>query len=229
MPYKWQENAESSGGPTIPKGGPHRCRIVKVATGDDKGSFVTHGGDPQVVLTLQDQSAHEARMWITCSDKAGWVLAKLLGCFNPPANLARLEADGIDPAHFANQAFADQNLLNREVYIMMEEQTKDGKTKLVPVPVKPPAGAPTPSTPPVSAPTAPTAPSAPPTPPTAPTVTCNTKDEAWAHVWNQWAASGKDAQRDESWVNAIQRIGKDESQFTPADWTKVANSAGVPF
>lgn len=226
MAYKWQDNFEGRGGPTLPKGGPHRCRVVKVVTADDKGPYVTQGGDPQTVVTLQDQQAREARLWLTCSTKAGWVLAKLLGCFNPPANLARLEADGVEPAHFANQEFAESNLLNREVWIMMEEQTgRDGKIKMVPVPVKPPAGAPVPPPPPPM--TAPAAPP-PPQPPPPASVVANTADEAWAYFYNKFPA-GSDAKAGEAWFGAIAKLGKPQEQFTPADWTAIANSSPIPF
>jgi len=173
---------------------------------------------------------------VTLSAKAGWVLARLMGCFDPPANLARMEADGITPLNFADQDFADKNLLGRELTIELEYvKGRDGKDYPEITPVKPePSTAPPPATaeddpPPAAAPAAVANDDGP--PPTE-TPAGMTKEEAWEHVKGEWAGNSEPdakAQRNRHCAQSIEMIGKPEAEFTPQDWAKVADAAGMPF
>lgn len=242
MGYAWKANAEREGGSTAAKipPGHHRVRISKVLHGDRQGQFQSKAGDPQMMVIFQDSEAREASMFITLSDRAGWVLAKLLDAFDPPANLARMEEDGIEPVHFADPNFADANLNGRELWVVVDEETDDqGKKRLRATPTKDkPAAATNATKPPqqpnlyqphADTPPAPAADDGP--PPATPAREC-TKDEAWARTVAAWAnVAGSDAkqQRNQKWIEAIRHVGKPEDQFTGADWNAVADYCETPF
>jgi hypothetical protein len=184
--YEWQRKSEEAAQAARLPLGEHRVRVAKLVFGNDNGPFTSKGGDPQVMVVFADREDREASMYLTLSEKAGWVLAKLLGCFDPPANLAQMEQDGVVPLHFADQEFAEENLLNRELWVQVTtEKGQDGKdyprvnpfkkttgptpapARPAPSPTAPPAGPQVPPARPAPNPRPPVA--APPPPPPAPT------------------------------------------------------------
>lgn len=219
MGYAWQEESEKEGGSQAEKmiGGDHDVRIVKIVYGKADGTqFVSRGRDPQIMIVFQNHMAHEVGMMVTLSDKAGWVLAKLLGCCDPPVNLAAMQAQGVEPIHFADVRFAEKNLLNRQLKINVEwPQGKkhpnvtpiksNGQTTALPVgapPVVtnatqvaaqvaaaggPPAFSNAPPTPTPPAPARATAPTPSPAAVTAEMPPGLNKDQAWAIVLDQWS------------------------------------------
>ncbi|MDD2766109.1 MAG: hypothetical protein PHE83_19270 [Opitutaceae bacterium] len=242
MSYAWQQAADKEAmAARIPKG-KHRVRISRILTGGNDGDFVSRGGDPQIMLILQDQEAREAGQMVTLSDKAGWVLAKIMAACDPPVNLARMEADGIEPSKFADPEFAGSVLLNRELTVMVDwEDAKDGKQYARVTPIRPataaaseasaPNDAPPAESPPDNPPASAEPPPSEPPPPSRPTVT--TKDEAWTTFLRLYRGpqdtQDEKAKRNEKWLAAIRSIGKPETQFTPDDWAEVLARAEVPF
>lgn len=236
MGYAWQENANSEGSQAakLPKG-QHRVRICKIVFGDRQGNaFRSKAGDPQIMVVFQDREAREAGHMYTLSEKAGFTLAKLLSACDPPVNLARMEEAGIEPAHFADQAFAETNLLNREVTIDVDwEKGQDGKEHSRCTPIQR-RGAASVATPPASSDAPPSLDSAPAAP--AAGRHYRTKDDAWRHVVESWRhmtdaqAFGPAAQadykqrRNDAWMAEIKRVGKPEHDFTPEDWHRCATA-----
>ncbi len=239
MPYQWQNEAERDAPPKaerIPCCTNHPVRIVKIVLGGKDGPFTSRHGDPQIMLVFQDREAREASQMITLSNSAAWVLAKYLGCCDPPANLARMEAEGIEPEAFAQQEFADANLLDRQLNIDVVKSKNPDYPDIIPV--KPQPAAATPASPPPAQSEVPPSSTPPPStesPPLAPP-TGLTKDEAWAKVLEVWPGTTveQQQQRNNAWLESIKDIGKPEPQMTPADWLTVANemtkvASDIPF
>ncbi len=159
MGYAWQEESEREGAAQAERmdGGDHHVRIAKVVYGKSNGlQFVSQGGIPQILIVFQNHLAQEVSTFVTLSNKAGWVLAKLLGCCDPPVNLAAMQTQGVEPIHFATPQFAEANLLNRQLMINVE--WPQGKQHPNVTPIKPagqatapppPAGVPPVGAPPV--------------------------------------------------------------------------------
>lgn len=239
MSYPWQrEAAKEAIAARIPKG-EHRVRIVRIVTGNRDGEFQSRDGDPQIMPIFQDDQAREAGQMITLNEKAAWTLAKILDACDPPANLARMEADGIEPRHFANPDFAESVLLNRQLDVSVDyEDGQDGKRYARVTPIKrardaaaaPSATEPPPSEPPsIEPPPAAAAPSSEP-PPSSPAIA--TKDQAWVEFLRRWGVAetnDEKAKRNTAWFNAIRSMDKPETQFTPEDWASVVARAEVPF
>lgn len=234
--YAWRDEAEKEGarGAKLPKGR-HRVQITRIVYEGKEGPFVSKGNDPQIMLIFEDRQARETNQMVTLSHKAGWTLAKLLGCCDPPANLSRLEADGIEPQHFADPEFADANLVGRQLTIDLDFENRDGKLWPLVTPVKvqgADAGAP-PNTDDV--PPAATDDEPPPAVDDDPPPSAGmTKEEAWASVIDSWSAAVRTdesakARRNNAWTTEIKRIGKPEKDFSPADWAEVAEKASIPF
>lgn len=258
MPYDWEKEARSTGGAARIQPGQHHVRIVRVATTDRQGvPYASRDGDPQIRLTFQDAEAHETYLMVTLSERAGWVLAKVFAACDPPCNLSRMTTDGLEPGHFADQNFATELLVDRELTIDVEYETgKDGKEypRVSPVVIRgvdstkdapaatPPARRPhqqqlpTPPAPPAK-PERPKAPTPTRPVPPRPSKPAYTQDTAWEAVCQKWQADGEadEKARNDAWLAALQAVGKgrDEHDFTAQDWgavvTLCADAADVPY
>jgi hypothetical protein len=118
MAYGWRKNAEGDGkgyAPRIPEG-QHAVKIIKLRYGSkDKPVFTAQDGSRQMMIIFADDKGREVSTNVTLSQKAGWVLARLMGAAG--VNLAELEADGKGPEDFADPAFAETVLLERTLVI----------------------------------------------------------------------------------------------------------------
>jgi hypothetical protein len=116
MAYDWEKAADQQGGDyaeRIPPG-THDVEIRRVLFGSKKGgAFRSRDGNPQIMLIFADRQGREASQMVTLSDKAGWVLARLLSAAG--ADMKRMKADGVLPRDFANQEFARANLVGRRL------------------------------------------------------------------------------------------------------------------
>ena len=233
MPYKWNDNAEAEGQQQAEKmpAGLHTVKIAKILHGSKGESFASRNGDPQILLVFTDGVGREAAQMVTLSERAGWVLAKIMAAFDPPANLARMETDGVEPAHFMDPAFADRILLNRKLDVEIEYVTgKDGKEYPNVTPVRQAARATALAAPATDDDAPPPAVDSDDPPP--PVLGITNRDQAWAAVKQEWSTSTAPADKDRrnmQWTESIKQIGKPESQFTPGDWTNVAKVACIPF
>jgi len=222
MAYAWSEQATNEAPPRaerIPAGSGIRTRISKVVYGKGEQAFVSRGGDPQIMLIFQDEEGREAAGMYTLSIKAGWTIARLLSCFDPPANLKRMEEDGVEPKDFAYPDFGDANLLDRVVVIDLEYDN-NGYAIITPVKLD---GSDDSETPPATDESDDPPPSASPK--------FATKDEAWKAVVAHWPANKSKDDRNQQWITAIKGTGKKEADLTAADWTRVVESVlgDAPF
>ena len=150
MAFDWEKASTQEGGDyaeRIPSG-VHDVQIKRLLFGSKKGgAFKSRDGDPQIMLIFADREGREAAQMVTLSDKAGWVLARLLS--GAGADMARMKADGVLPRDFANQEFARANLVGRCLRVDLKYTAcNDGKeyadvtpirTRPAAAPAEPPA------------------------------------------------------------------------------------------
>ena len=129
MAFDWEKASTQEGGDyaeRIPSG-VHDVEIKRLLFGSKKGgAFKSRDGDPQIMLIFADGDGREASQMVTLSDKAGWVLARLLSAAG--ADMKRMKADGVLPCDFANQEFARANLVGRRLRVDLKYKAgNDGK------------------------------------------------------------------------------------------------------
>jgi len=151
MAFDWEKastQAESDYAERIPAG-VHDVVIKRLLFGSKKGgAFKSRDGDPQIMVIFADGGGREASQMVTLSDKAGWVLARLLSAAG--ADMKRMKADGVLPRDFANQEFARANLVGRRLRVDLKYKTgNDGKeyADVTPVRTRPAAAPAQPSAP----------------------------------------------------------------------------------
>ncbi len=117
--FSWKNEAEKEGPQNAPKlnPGPQRLKIIKIVFGSkgDAGPqpFKSKNGDPQIMCIFGDKSGREGAEMLTLSDAAGWKLAKILAAAG--ANVEAMDKAGITPQRFADERFANANLVGREL------------------------------------------------------------------------------------------------------------------
>jgi len=145
MAYDWEKastQAASDYAERIPAG-VHDVVIKRLLFGSKKGgAFKSRDGDQQIMLIFADGEGREAAQMVTLSEKAGWVLARLLSAAG--ADMKRMKADGVLPRDFANQEFARANLVGRRLRVDLKYKAgNDGKEYADVTPVRPrPAASP---------------------------------------------------------------------------------------
>lgn len=134
MGFSWQSEAAKEGPQNAPKlsPGPQRLKIVKLVFGKkaDGGikPFKSDKGDPQVMCIFGDAQGREGAEMLTLSDAAGWKLAKILAAAG--ANVQKMDEAGITPQRFADERFANANLVGRELQAdVAYEKGKGADTK----------------------------------------------------------------------------------------------------
>ena len=129
MAYDWEKAATQESGDYAERipAGVHDVRIIRVLFGSKGGGlFKSRAGDPQIMLIFADGEGREASQMVTLSEKAGWVLARLLSAAG--ADMKRMKADGVLPRDFTNQEFARANLVGRRLKADVKYKPgRDGK------------------------------------------------------------------------------------------------------
>lgn len=234
MGYGWTKTDENYSEARLPLG-VHDTQITKVKRSGQNGEFTSKNGDPQLMVIFEDASSMSASDMYTLSDKAAWRLRMLVQRCRPPLDVAAMEAQGIEPSAFADQNFAEANLVGRKVRISIEADKDPMYPKVVPVRVE---GDVQPATPAVTPPPAPAAPPPPPKVPPAPSAPppkatgSMTKGEAWAAFYDSYVGTnGNSNGCTEAWYAAIEayqkQISRDEKDFSAGDWFDLIH--GVPF
>lgn len=117
MSYDWEDAAKSKGGgsnaPKIPPGAGIDLKIIRVVFGKKGERFETKNGDPQIMLIFADSVEREAAVMVTLSEKAGFKLAQILSAAG--ANVKRMTEAGVTPDKFADEQFANANLVGRKL------------------------------------------------------------------------------------------------------------------
>ena len=146
MAYDWKNQAEREAPPEAEKvpAGVHELEIKRLVFGSKNGTFVSKGGDPQIMVIFADDQGREASQMYTLSAKAGWALARLLEACG--VDMQRMEADDVEPSDFADEAFARANLMGRRLRaeVSWSRSPRDNKdyatlTPHRPDPTRPPA------------------------------------------------------------------------------------------
>lgn len=118
MGFNWKDKANEEGGQyadPLPDG-VHDVEIIRVVFSKKDGeAFRSKSGDPQIMLIFADAEGREASQMVTLSFRAAWVLAKILDAAG--ADLDAMEGDGVEPKDFAGEAFANANLVGRQLRI----------------------------------------------------------------------------------------------------------------
>lgn len=138
MAYDWRAEANKEGTQTekLPDG-TWQVEIVKVIHGKKDGpKFESKGGDRQIMVVFADANEREIGCMYTLSGKAGWALAKLLDAAS--LNLDKMSAAGITPERFADEEFANKNLIGRKLVIEVKtEKPGDKYPRINPVKEQP--------------------------------------------------------------------------------------------
>lgn len=120
MSFDWESAAEGNAG--IPEGY-HRVKCVKVMRANKDGKkYESQKGDPQIYTVWQTRNDEEGLAIFTLSPSAAFTLAGMLKACG--ANLKRMQDEGVTPASFADQAFAEKQLVNRECWVYAEKKGK---------------------------------------------------------------------------------------------------------
>jgi len=109
--YDWEnESMKVAERPKLPDGD-HDVRCTQVVFDNQRTGqpFCTRAGDPQIVLELHDSKERSVSVFCTCTDKAGWVLAALMGAAGK--DLRALARRGVKPSDFAK----DREMCKREL------------------------------------------------------------------------------------------------------------------
>ena len=129
MAYDWEKAASQESGDYAERmpAGIHDVEVKRVLFGSKGGGlFKSRAGDPQIMLIFADREGREASQMVTLSEKAGWVLARLLSAAG--ADMARMKTDGVLPRDFTNQEFARANLVGRRLKVDLKYKPGgDGK------------------------------------------------------------------------------------------------------
>lgn len=140
MGFDWEQEAAKEGGDYAEplSAGVHDVEITRVLFGSKGGGpFRSRAGDAQIMLIFADREGRECAQMVTLSEKAAWVLARLLSAAG--ANLARMKADGVEPKAFADDRFAVANLVGRRLRIDVKySAAADGKQYADVTPVRQP-------------------------------------------------------------------------------------------
>ena len=131
MGYKWSDAAEGEAiGDKLLLG---ICKVkgTKIITGNANGAFASKKGDPQIGLVVEDADGREGFVMFTLSDKAAWTLSRWLSRCG--VDLKAMEAEGIDPDHFANEDIAAQYLVGKEVWVKVELDKDPKYQRLTPL------------------------------------------------------------------------------------------------
>lgn len=144
--FDWNKSASEEGqnAEKIPAGEGIPVKISKIVYGKKGGgSFHSRNGDPQIMLIFADQSGCEAALMVTLSEKAAWVLARIMSRFG--LDLDALKAEGVQPGHFAEPTFANSRLVGLQGRINLKWK-EDGYPDIEPCesPAVTPSAAPAP-------------------------------------------------------------------------------------
>jgi hypothetical protein len=129
MATNWIEKADSEGqqADLMPED-THLAKIVNFYHGKKDGSktFASKGGDPQVLLIFQNRDGEQATQMVTLSEKAAWVMAKILKAAS--VDLAEMQASGVDISSFADPDICRKYLVDRKLWIEVTHTQSGDKT-----------------------------------------------------------------------------------------------------
>lgn len=120
MSFNWKESAEGSQGMSE---GHHRVKCMKAMRSNKEGrEYTSQKGDAQIYSVWENAGGEECLVVFTLSDAAAGMLARALECCG--ADLDRMTAAGIQPSRFADEDFAQKQLVGREGWAFAEKKGK---------------------------------------------------------------------------------------------------------
>lgn len=123
MAFDWTQD-DSGEAVRIPVGQDVDVEITKVVFGSkSSGQFKSSSGDPRIMIVMADGEGREAAMFITLSEKAGWVLRALLSAAG--VDRTKMQADGVKLSDFAREDFGSANLVGRRLKVRVKEYKDD--------------------------------------------------------------------------------------------------------
>jgi hypothetical protein len=141
MAYDWSENGDKSQPTRLPVGEDLDVQITKVIFANKNGTpFRTQSGAPKIMVIFADDLGRECAVMIALTVKAAWRLASILSCGG--ADLPRMKSDGVEPHHFADEAFATVNLVGRRLRIRVKSYVDERNLADEIVTIRPTAGQP---------------------------------------------------------------------------------------
>jgi hypothetical protein len=125
MSFDWTQD-DSAAAPRLPLGQDTEVEITRIVFGNRDGPFRASAGDPRIMVILADDQGREVSTMVTLSEKAGWVLRSILSAAS--ADRAKMQADGVSLADFADEEFAKANLIGRRLAIRVKHYLDDSGT-----------------------------------------------------------------------------------------------------
>lgn len=114
MGYDWNRVAEERSLAERVPAGTHDLTIRNIVFGSKaRGLFASRDGSKQMLIVFGDNQDREVAKMYTLSEKAAWTLAQLADAVG--LDLRSMTADGVTPEKFAEQGFAEEQLLGREL------------------------------------------------------------------------------------------------------------------
>jgi hypothetical protein len=123
MSFSWKDKAEEGGTAASMPEGYHKVTCVKVQRSTKKvDDLRAKDGSPQVLTVWRNSMDQEAAVYFTLSEKAVGILASMLKYSG--ADLDKMDQAGVTLDRFADESFAEKQLLNRQCWCWAEQ---DGK------------------------------------------------------------------------------------------------------
>lgn len=125
MAFDWTEE-DSADALRIPVAQDVQVQITKIVFGNKSGPFRTSassGCAPRLMLIMADADGREVASMVTLSEKAGWTLRSILSAAG--ADMQKMKDDGVRPEDFAQEQFANANLIGRRLSIRVKEYIGD--------------------------------------------------------------------------------------------------------
>lgn len=127
MGFNWIDAAEGQQQSEIMPVGYHRVKCKKIVTATKDGNgLTTKNGHPKIMAVVENEDGESATITFTLTDSAGWVLAQFLK--HSGANLKKMQADGIEIERFADQRFAETQLIGRALWVQVTHSSVGEKT-----------------------------------------------------------------------------------------------------
>lgn len=130
--YSWGAPAEAPKnglGPRLPAG-THKVRIAAVRRTKKNGSeFVTKNGDPQAMIVFANNKGEEVVGFaaLTLDPDESWMIRGILNSITPAVNWEAIRKHGVTPIKFQDEAFANKQLIGRELTITVSYSPREGK------------------------------------------------------------------------------------------------------
>ncbi len=124
MAYDWTEPSQGGESERLPVNVALEVEITRIVFAKKDGTpFKSQAGDPKIMVVMTDDEGRECAMMVTLSAKGSWVLRAILSAAG--ADMAKMKADNVELAWFADEAFGRANLVGRRLTIRVKKYVSD--------------------------------------------------------------------------------------------------------